>query len=158
MIENNFLKFSMFWTVLRGLTFIESQLLFPSIGRTNCGDMPLPRALSICKARFLPPSLYIVACSPNSQLPLLPPGQVRGRCLSLVPFGFNLVLPSRPLTPTSPCMEATTFQDIPWEIRISGYEVCNDPCGSEHFRVLCNSEWSSVRKKKRINYSPTTDA
>lgn len=87
-------------------------------------------------------------CSPNSQLSLLPPGQVRGRCLALVPFGFNLVLPSHPLTPTSPCMEAT-FQDIPWEIRVFGCEVVNDPCGSEHFRVLYNSEWSSVRKKKK---------
>lgn len=27
-------------------------------------------------------------------------------------FGFNLVLPSRPLTPTSPCMEATVFQQV----------------------------------------------
>lgn len=45
----------MLWTVLRDLMFIESQLLFPSIERTNCGDMPLPRALNICKARFLPP-------------------------------------------------------------------------------------------------------
>lgn len=112
MIENNFLKFSMFWTVLRELTFIESQLLFPSIDRTNCGDMPLPRALIICKARFLPPIAVHSELLPKFPAVIAASGSGEGEMFSSGAFGLNLVLPSRPLTPTSPCMEAT-FQDIP---------------------------------------------
>lgn len=88
MIENNFLKFSMLRTILRELTFIESQLLFPSIDRTNCGDMPLPRALIICKARFLPPIAVHNELLPKFPAVIAASGSSEGEMFSSGAFWF----------------------------------------------------------------------